>query len=89
MFHAQDGLFFQRMENGTVEVMVKDGNRIFQTVLTSDTWASVIASVSARGDTSFVWEEAIQFHNEGGHSVSSDTDAGQNEVSEPQPPTQP
>lgn len=47
MFHARDGLFFER----------------FDVVLPADTWASVLAACCARGETFDTWNEARQFHN--------------------------
>jgi len=64
MFHARDGLFFERQADGSVRVLVKEQNQTkFSTVLSADGWASVVATVSARGETLETWNEARQYHN--------------------------
>jgi hypothetical protein len=59
LFHSQDGLYFGRTEDGSVYVRWKDN----ETTLPEASWASVVASVSARGDNSKTWAEACDFHN--------------------------
>lgn len=62
-YHARDGLFFYRLPNGDVRVKVKDGPiERFNVVLPSDVWASVLASICARGETYETWNEAKNFH---------------------------
>lgn len=61
MFHAKDGWYFGRTEDGGVHVISpKEEVR-----LDADTWASVIASVSAQGDTAEAFQEARNFHHKG------------------------
>jgi hypothetical protein len=72
MFHVQDGLFFERnKETGAVRVVVlKPGCYsypfekdmiAFETTMTRDSFASVMASMSARGETAETWIEACKF----------------------------
>ena len=63
MFHARDGLYFGRLEDGSVKVRVEAINGMtFETLLGPDTWASVMSQASARGETLDTWNEAKQFH---------------------------
>lgn len=65
MFHAKDGVYFGRtQEDGTVRVEVGDGRgTVIRSIeLSADTWASVVAFVSARGETAETWREAREFH---------------------------
>lgn len=48
MFHVNDGLAFERHDNGDVTIHV-EGMRL---PVTADTWKSVIASMSKGGDLS-------------------------------------
>ncbi len=62
-YHARDGLFFERLADGSVRVTVRDGDvQRFAAVLPPETWASVLAQVSARGETYDTWNEARQYH---------------------------
>lgn len=71
-FHSRDGLHFERRENGsvavTVEVSGTDANgRAFSwprefILLDADTWASVVASVSAYGENGESFRAAENFH---------------------------
>lgn len=70
-FHSQDGLFFRRMDDGSVRVTLMeytsglDPRRVFQTLLPSSSWASVIASMSLRGENSFIdYINAVNYHME-------------------------
>jgi len=65
MFHAQDGLMFERRPGGSVHIEVRDetdGAPRFQTDLSPETWASAVASVSRGGDTSGQFQAALEFH---------------------------
>lgn len=63
MFHARDGLFFSREQDGTVKVRLESlTGMATDIILPPDAWASVIASVSARGETLDTWNEARQYH---------------------------
>lgn len=64
MFHAKDGLYFERVGQDDVKVVVED---LYKTkreiVLSADTWASVVATVSLRGEDYETWREALTMHN--------------------------
>lgn len=64
MFHVQEGLKVQRLDNGGVEIFVPESpatGRSFY--LTDSEWASVVASVSAHGETGVSYSAALLFHN--------------------------
>jgi hypothetical protein len=74
-FHSRDGLFFTRTTTGdvivTFEVPVHDmsGNYadghsavLHRIVLPENEWASVLASMSSRGEDVTTWQEAREFH---------------------------
>jgi hypothetical protein len=63
-FHIGSGLFFERFPNGDVRITVNDGNECNASfTFDADSWASAVASVSVRGDTAEVWQEARDLHN--------------------------
>ena len=57
-FHAKDGFFFKRLDDGDVEVRWPAGTITFD----KDTWASIVASVSAEGETAASFECASALH---------------------------
>lgn len=61
MFHAKDGWYFGRAEDGWVHIVSPHD----EVRLDPDTWASAIASVSAQGDTAEAFQEARDFHHKG------------------------
>ena len=64
VYHAKDGFFFLRGDNGQVSItIVEHGSVAKETVLDADTWASVVATVSASGDTSLAHSVALEYHN--------------------------
>lgn len=74
-FHIKDGLFFKRLPDGSVRVTktevipTRGGDfavrTVFQTIIDSDGWASIIASVSAQGEeTAEDFERAVAFHQD-------------------------
>ena len=68
MFHVKDGLFFERIEDGSVRIVqrkdAKDESPIvFETVIEKDPWASVIATVSKLGENYGRFFLAEKFHN--------------------------
>ena len=78
-FHSKDGFFFERIDkDGSVRISkwlsgVSSAGRADQTscdvlaysvTLAPSEWASVVASVSAKGETSDTWNAALQFHDE-------------------------
>ncbi len=70
MFHARDGLFFERQADGSVKVRLeKEHGLAFEVILPPDTWASAMASVSSRGETLETWNEARQYHTRGTNGI--------------------
>lgn len=70
MFHAQGGWFWKRNEDGSVSFEKRAPARFegtYQLVasgtIEAGVWASIVATVSARGETSDTWREALEFHN--------------------------
>ena len=65
-FHSRDGFFFSRGRDGDVQVRVgartDASHTVASTVLTASEWASVVAAVSARGETGETWREALDSH---------------------------
>jgi hypothetical protein len=64
-FHAQEGLTFGRLPDGSVRVQVHAGLcaiPTFETDLSPTTWASAIAAVSRSGDTAEQFQAALEFH---------------------------
>jgi hypothetical protein len=57
-FHAKDGPFFTRKAGGAVEVQLGDRS----VTVDYSTWASVVASVSAEGETAVNYQTARWFH---------------------------
>ena len=64
-FHARDGWYFKRTEAGGVRITVVTSPTRFETVdLDADTWASAVASVSARGENAETFAAAGQLHGD-------------------------
>ena len=60
-FHAHDGWYFQRGDNGAVTVTnVKHAN--CTVTVDANTWASIVASVSVSGETSNTFYAALTLH---------------------------
>lgn len=65
-FHARDGWFFRREDDGSVRVLGPDslGPGAHQVVtLDADAWASVVASVSSGGETFETFRAARSLHD--------------------------
>ena len=65
-FHVKDGLYFNRLENGyvvvTVDCCAHDGSTTIRTFeIDVDGFASVVASMSARGEQANGFYEAKEF----------------------------
>lgn len=70
-FHARDGWFFRRESDGSVRILAPDslGPGAHQCVtLDPDTWASVVASVAASGESGETFRAAQRFHGSEGQS---------------------
>lgn len=70
MFHSHSGLFFNRLDGGSVQIIktydgrdVRSDNVVIDITLDATSWASVIASMSAEGETLEKYTEARAFHN--------------------------
>ncbi len=66
-FHLRGGLHFQREEDGAVTIVKTNGQAFDPTIewevtVPADEWASVVATVCARGDTGDTWREALASH---------------------------
>ena len=76
-FHARDGVIFKRDAGGGVVISkagAEFGDREIILDLTGPAWASIVAHVSARGETGDTYREALEFHE-----ATGTTDAGQAE----------
>ena len=63
-YHWRDGWFFSRESNGFVSIKAPGGDDIEAriAVIPVDEWASIIASVSASGETAETFKLAQLFH---------------------------
>lgn len=61
MFHAKNGLCFDKKEDGSVEVYY-EGVPNFSITLTANEWASVIATMSHYGEVNYGFYRALGFH---------------------------
>ncbi len=69
MFHAQDGWFFERLEDGSVAIHHNPDNVPNQSkspvvTVSPNVWASIVASVSARGEEGGRYYDALKFHSD-------------------------
>lgn len=73
MFHAKDGLYFERLPFGDVKVMVKDqtGTITFETTVSQSTVASIVAAVCNRGYSSATFFDAYAFLQQPGNQQTS------------------
>jgi hypothetical protein len=69
MYHESNGLFFDRLQNGSVRIIKttdgkdpNEGNILFQQDIPENTWASAVCSVSRLGETVERWNAARDFH---------------------------
>jgi hypothetical protein len=66
-FHAKDGWYFRRSANGDVEIFVTETPHhespiARSVVIDASSWASIVASVCARGEDGATFREALLFH---------------------------
>ena len=59
-FHAKDGWYFERMEDGSVRISAAVQRSTETLVVDAATWASIVAAVSATGGTSETFYAALQ-----------------------------
>lgn len=73
-FHWKDNWFFERRDDGSVRIYHEDRlpGRSTDPVeydvcldIDADSWASIVASVSAQGDTAEAFQEARNLHGKG------------------------
>lgn len=66
-FHARGGWLFRREPFGSVTIEKRTNDRAqnpeMNVSFDADTWASIVATVSARGDNATTHAEALRFHN--------------------------
>lgn len=63
-FHGRDGWYFERLEDGSVRIEKRDGERVAHHVeLDAGTWASVVASVSRAGEHAGTFQMAQWVHD--------------------------
>ena len=66
MFHLQDNVYFERQPDGRIRIVVREGEQadapiIKDTTTTVDGFASVMATMSARGEDLQSWQEAGEY----------------------------
>lgn len=68
MFHLANGFYFRREDDGSVTVQIaQEGDEAYKPTgpsVTADEagWASVLASLCARGENSDTFTDALDFH---------------------------
>ena len=69
-FHTSNGLYFKRNEDHSVTIkqmktpFVNETEVVFETTIDENSWASVIASVSASGEDNLRFYKALEWHND-------------------------
>lgn len=65
-FNINNGWTASRTEDGGVHIVGHDGEgvAVVELMMDDSSWASVVAAVSARGETGETFGEALRFHNE-------------------------
>ena len=81
MYHAKDGLSFERMGDGSVFVTYPGDAHEGEVTLDADTWASVVAAMSARGETGETFRPAQAFHME--RDSGAATERATTEIADP------
>lgn len=70
-FHLKGGWYFERLDDGSVRICHEeegtraDGGFVEYDVcldIDPDSWASIVASVSAKGETGERFQEAVRYH---------------------------
>jgi hypothetical protein len=69
-FHWRNGWFFKRMTGGSVRITrvthpPVEGQFEWQFTIPENEWASIVCSVSEKGETSERWQDARNFHGRG------------------------
>jgi hypothetical protein len=81
MFHVTNGLFFERLTDGSVRLIKRVSHQenapvLFEYTLNPNQWASVIASMSYWGEENEGFYRALKFHNGNGENKPSPIVAG-------------
>lgn len=69
-FHYKDGLWVRRNEDHSVTItkmataMANEKEVAFETTIDENGWASIIASVSSKGEGDGRFYKALEWHNE-------------------------
>lgn len=64
-FHAHSGWFFRRNPDASVTIHADDSNgEPREATFDANTWASIVSSVSSRGETAGTFRLATDFHGE-------------------------
>lgn len=87
-FHVRDGWFFRRLDGGQVHVYHVPGPSVgvhppvvhVEITMQPEEWASVMASVSHRGETLETWKEALSFHQEDARGSRSEVEEALREL---------
>lgn len=66
-FHSRDGFYFTRTADGSVRIRIAESGManaptLREVTLPENEWASVVAFVSAHGETGETWQAARKFH---------------------------
>lgn len=66
MFHLQDNVYFERQPNGRIRIVVREGDQanapiVKDTICKPEGFASVMATMSARGEDLATWQEACAY----------------------------
>lgn len=62
-FHLREGFHFERVGDGDVRITyAPKGEIVAQITVPENEWASVVASVSANGETAGTWQSARGYH---------------------------
>lgn len=61
-FHWKHGWFFDRLEDGSVEITQSNGQIAVMAVIDPASWASIVAHVSAKSETSGSFQAAERLH---------------------------
>lgn len=70
MFHAADGLFFERLPNGNVRIEKRDGNgvTVFEQEVSDGIWCSAVLSMTAHSERPGDWVKFMA-HHAGDHDI--------------------
>ncbi len=58
-FHARDGWYFQRQDDGSVKISAAVSRSTETLTIPPNEWASIVAAVSAQGETAETYQAAL------------------------------